>query len=116
MYRRGIRYFLLKAEDGIRDYKVTGVQTCDLPILSRRWRMSAEAAIFVRTSEIVGFAPSFASSTSCSRSATARLMRSEERRVGEERGRDRRGNRENRQPALDSEGGCSALQSRGNTR
>src|SRR5256885_6749308 len=25
--------FLLQAEDGIRDYKVTGVQTCALPIL-----------------------------------------------------------------------------------
>src|SRR5256885_11418198 len=26
-------YFFLQAEDGIRDYKVTGVQTCALPIL-----------------------------------------------------------------------------------
>src|ERR1039457_4019349 len=25
-------YFFLQAEDGIRDYKVTGVQTCALPI------------------------------------------------------------------------------------
>src|SRR5215467_7975606 len=25
-------YFLFQAEDGIRDYKVTGVQTCALPI------------------------------------------------------------------------------------
>src|SRR5256885_14334334 len=29
--RRG--YFFFQAEDGIRDYKVTGVQTCALPIL-----------------------------------------------------------------------------------
>src|SRR5205807_6742641 len=28
-------YFFFQAEDGIRDYKVTGVQTCALPILSR---------------------------------------------------------------------------------
>src|SRR5256885_12265516 len=28
-------YFFFQAEDGIRDYKVTGVQTCALPI-SRR--------------------------------------------------------------------------------
>ena len=26
-------YFFFQAEDGIRDYKVTGVQTCALPIL-----------------------------------------------------------------------------------
>src|SRR5256885_7921114 len=33
--RRGWRYcfFFFQAEDGIRDYKVTGVQTCALPIL-----------------------------------------------------------------------------------
>src|SRR5256885_10558735 len=27
-------YFFLQAEGGIRDYKVTGVQTCALPILA----------------------------------------------------------------------------------
>ena len=27
-----IDYFFFQAEDGIRDYKVTGVQTCALPI------------------------------------------------------------------------------------
>src|SRR6266446_8719637 len=29
---RTARYFFFQAEDGIRDYKVTGVQTCALPI------------------------------------------------------------------------------------
>src|SRR5256885_9973072 len=29
------RYFFFQAEDGIRDYKVTGVQTCALPIFQR---------------------------------------------------------------------------------
>src|SRR5256885_4916171 len=29
-------YFFFQAEDGIRDYKVTGVQTCALPISSHR--------------------------------------------------------------------------------
>src|SRR3989454_2941357 len=29
-------FFFFQAEDGIRDYKVTGVQTCALPILPRR--------------------------------------------------------------------------------
>src|SRR5256885_9227503 len=34
--------FFFQAEDGIRDYKVTGVQTCALPIyrvLARSWLM-----------------------------------------------------------------------------
>src|SRR5256885_12672598 len=35
-------FFFFQAEDGIRDYKVTGVQTCALPILSR----AAAAASF----------------------------------------------------------------------
>src|SRR5256885_13411219 len=29
-------FFFFQAEDGIRDYKVTGVQTCALPILTER--------------------------------------------------------------------------------
>src|SRR5205807_7807143 len=29
---RGALFFFFQAEDGIRDYKVTGVQTCALPI------------------------------------------------------------------------------------
>src|SRR5256885_4334162 len=33
--------FFFQAEDGIRDYKVTGVQTCALPI----WLLTEEAAI-----------------------------------------------------------------------
>src|SRR2546426_2732879 len=31
---RPIFFFFFQAEDGIRDYKVTGVQTCALPILA----------------------------------------------------------------------------------
>src|SRR5256885_7524195 len=41
-------FFFFQAEDGIRDYKVTGVQTCALPISprnrtapARRWRRPA---------------------------------------------------------------------------
>src|SRR5256885_12348218 len=33
--RRRCIFFFFQAEDGIRDYKVTGVQTCALPILSK---------------------------------------------------------------------------------
>src|SRR5256885_9440579 len=39
IWRRGVRLqlssFFFQAEDGIRDYKVTGVQTCALPISLR---------------------------------------------------------------------------------
>src|SRR5256885_9527516 len=33
MLRVKLSFFFFQAEDGIRDYKVTGVQTCALPIL-----------------------------------------------------------------------------------
>src|SRR5688500_19127222 len=36
--------FFFQAEDGIRDYKVTGVQTCALPISSVRCRQDAARA------------------------------------------------------------------------
>src|SRR5256885_5371786 len=34
-------FFFFQAEDGIRDYKVTGVQTCALPIYSQTGKLSA---------------------------------------------------------------------------
>src|SRR3989454_3668863 len=33
-WRASVFFFFFQAEDGIRDYKVTGVQTCALPISS----------------------------------------------------------------------------------
>src|SRR2546426_6947506 len=36
-------FFFFQAEDGIRDYKVTGVQTCALPISGRREGAPASA-------------------------------------------------------------------------
>src|SRR5256885_4914661 len=38
----GVSFFFFQAEDGIRDYKVTGVQTCALPI----YRSSARLRLF----------------------------------------------------------------------
>src|SRR5256885_5002209 len=35
--------FFFQAEDGIRDYKVTGVQTCALPILTHADRLHEDA-------------------------------------------------------------------------
>src|SRR5256885_5919529 len=37
-------FFFFQAEDGIRDYKVTGVQTCALPILIAFWYEDLEKA------------------------------------------------------------------------
>src|SRR3989454_8914641 len=51
MTRDGVRlliFFFFQAEDGIRDYKVTGVQTCALPISSMRVA-SCTTWLFVRT-------------------------------------------------------------------
>src|SRR4051794_41200671 len=85
-------FFFFQAEDGIRDGRVTGVQTCALPILGR----------FVESSNAWKFAfedstkrprrPSVAASSSViSRKlwiTWLTLCRSEERRVGKE-GRSR---------------------------
>src|SRR5688500_20105696 len=55
-------YFFFQAEDGIRDYKVTGVQTCALPIcvladsyvqLSVWSKMDGAAIVVSRAGEIV---------------------------------------------------------------
>src|SRR5688500_19540250 len=86
-------FFFFQAEDGIRDYKVTGVQTCALPI----WPTSSDRCptAFARASTI--------SRARCSKIASVQLRssmgsafpgglpvrlyltaaRSEERRVGE---------------------------------
>src|SRR5438093_11695667 len=60
--------FFFQAEDGIRDWSVTGVQTCALPI--------SKSTGLVRN-------PSAASAANCSCSASD-AVRSEERRVGKE--------------------------------
>src|SRR2546426_5914920 len=80
----GFYFFFFQAEDGIRDYKVTGVQTCALPI-SICWGTACES-----------LANSAASWCNCASSAGLRFisrggssgafvaLRSEERRVGKE--------------------------------
>src|SRR2546426_1638574 len=40
---RRLTFFFFQAEDGIRDYKVTGVQTCALPISAHQVRPAARA-------------------------------------------------------------------------
>src|SRR2546426_6020402 len=39
-------FFFFQAEDGIRDYKVTGVQTCALPILNDEMKIAAAGERF----------------------------------------------------------------------
>src|SRR5271165_7383891 len=59
--------FVFQAEDGIRDFHVTGVQTCARPISMTPWPMNM-------TSGEMGQTPP----------KSSRLPRSEERRVGKE--------------------------------
>src|SRR5688500_20249523 len=80
-YRHG--YFFIQAEDGIRDYKVTGVQTCALPISEINFyhlgNMSVAAESYLAAVRMQPKGP-------LSRDALYNaLARSEERRVGEER-------------------------------
>src|SRR5262249_59979991 len=103
--------FFFQAEDGIRDWSVTGVQTCALPIWETRgFRVTAGP----RTRAAPGANPR--AGTACSKvrrvattaisapptaaATSASPSRSEERRVGEE-GRERggrgRGKREQRE-------------------
>src|SRR5256885_10154107 len=90
--------FFFQAEDGIRDYKVTGVQTCALPISAkrspdRRKTGRRVTASLPTTTELPTIAMAAVSSRQA-RSGRAigrarrRRPRSEERRVGEE-GRSR---------------------------
>src|SRR5690606_40383443 len=98
--------FFFQAEDGIRDFHVTGVQTCALPIYSaaatspgRRWRRSrassprhceerSDEAIHLSAWGAMDCFASLAMTINYSRSPPAAL-RSEERRVGKD-GRSRR--------------------------
>src|SRR5256885_11453076 len=70
-------FFFFQAEDGIRDYKVTGVQTCALPILTIIFLEQAHAPH--------GGAP-MAVETKARRpkNRISADLRSEERRVGKE--------------------------------
>src|SRR5256885_13336820 len=84
-------FFFFQAEDGIRDYKVTGVQTCALPISSRSASLARERLIpFPSHSRRLVERPRLTKKvlgTAKSRQ-TARILgspsRSEERRVGKE--------------------------------
>src|SRR5438046_9927543 len=67
-------FFFFQAEDGIRDWSVTGVQTCALPISAGR-PSSDEHAVVRRGGDADSRAAGF---------PARELRRSEERRVGKE--------------------------------
>src|SRR5256885_5248589 len=74
-------FFFFQAEDGIRDYKVTGVQTCALPIypdLPLYFVYTMEQTIAKNAFFFNLFGTLFAIF------GVAALVRSEERRVGKE--------------------------------
>src|SRR5256885_6545459 len=86
-------FFFFQAEDGIRDYKVTGVQTCALPIYARSaWPDAALRPPARRGGERVRPAPGSHELRQRPGRAQARRTaararapgRSEERRVGKE--------------------------------
>src|SRR5690606_40525737 len=76
-------FFFFQAEDGIRDFHVTGVQTCALPISAdhssrSRRRARTSRASMRRASTMIE------SATRSVRTIPSRRRRSEERRVGKE--------------------------------
>src|SRR5256885_11741458 len=86
-------FFFFQAEDGIRDYKVTGVQTCALPIspLARAARQFAEQRQIPFVADMNGddrdgycALPMSNSARSRASASICYLDRSEERRVGKE--------------------------------
>src|SRR5688500_20309500 len=86
-------YFFFQAEDGIRDYKVTGVQTCALPILTVVW--GTLLSMLIGRSPLSRRAPHqrcgllLVAKILSARHSIIRnppLFRSEERRVGKECG------------------------------
>src|SRR5256885_7549503 len=91
-YRVTLVYFFFQAEDGIRDYKVTGVQTCALPISQAaadwiQWQLDNDKVfpgkrkdVLYTESECAHAGYDIYSSYNCLHG----LKRSEERRVGKE--------------------------------
>src|SRR5256885_6210814 len=85
-------FFFFQAEDGIRDYKVTGVQTCALPIYRPEGRLPArihlrrrtERQRSARSDEESAAPPARIPPGLARRRQASPQRRSEERRVGKE--------------------------------
>src|SRR5256885_13058859 len=92
-------FFFFQAEDGIRDYKVTGVQTCALPIWEERmgnikrgipaiFSLAMPGPLWARGDVWLGMAAVVRGIAVTAAQMLIALARSEERRVGKE-GRSR---------------------------
>src|SRR5690348_18066142 len=84
-----IFFFFFQAEDGIRDGRVTGVQTCALPILSTGRLSDARAALERAThsfadKNVLDKLAFIRKKEDAMHVANAYVERSEERRVGKE--------------------------------
>src|SRR5690606_39829016 len=82
-----LAFFFFQAEDGIRDFHVTGVQTCALPILSPASPMPLSRTLTTTSPHASSSAASSSMRLPGSEYLAAllsRLERSEERRVGKE--------------------------------
>src|SRR5690606_39826964 len=81
-------FFFFQAEDGIRDFHVTGVQTCALPIWSSQSCNAQLTSAASDTCSASSCLPTCAShcprGSGQSSSSLVRCHRSEERRVGKE--------------------------------
>src|SRR5205807_2998070 len=101
--------FFFQAEDGIRDYKVTGVQTCALPICGGPEQRSGPTASSLQSASLGSTTSSARSPVSVVSSQPCIASRSEERRVGKEC--RMRGAREDE----NNKSGCSAVWSQTGT-
>src|SRR5690348_18123226 len=79
-------FFFFQAEDGIRDGRVTGVQTCALPISSKAYGFTSLNAARSTGNTVVLDYKTPGECNACAPAAvtSVRYQRSEERRVGKE--------------------------------
>src|SRR5690606_40628702 len=83
-------FFFFQAEDGIRDFHVTGVQTCALPIFSRTEWVEENRDVVVRAAAAMLAANRYITDPAnrdqvIEAAAQVTERRSEERRVGKEK-------------------------------
>src|SRR5688500_20393762 len=92
-----MQFFFLQAEVGIRDYKVTGVQTCTLPIYRLRRDLGSSARLVTgrpgAMQKVVRVTVRPGSERAFEDAVKSIATRSEERRVGKEWGSRRSGGR-----------------------
>src|SRR5207302_7976845 len=77
-------FFFFQAEDGIRDFHVTGVQTCALPIwiLKTKPASCASGGITVRSRAVRDSGPGACAVKAASSSSTPKLLMAEPKNTG----------------------------------